>query len=124
MTHVEGPFWDAIRDHTIKLPQCTVCHRWQWYPTDAGADCAGGELVWVDAPTTGTLHTYTRVERAFLPDGQADVPFVVGFIDLEGVPGLRLVANVTDDDNLEIGMPVEATFPDGHLVFTKVLTTR
>jgi uncharacterized OB-fold protein len=71
--------------------------------------------------TTGTVHTATRVERAFLPGGQADVPYTVGFVELDGVDGVRLVANLTDDPPVAIGSRVRASFvPLGarrHLVF-------
>jgi uncharacterized OB-fold protein len=119
---IAAPFWDAIDHDEIKLPRCSVCGRWQWYPTAAGADCAGGELVWEVVAQRGRLHTYTRVERAFLPGGQADVPFVVGFVELDGVEGVRLVANVVDE-RVEVDMPVQATFVDHagrrHLVFER-----
>jgi hypothetical protein len=118
---VAAPFWEAIAHGEIRMPRCSSCGRWQWYPTEAGADCPNGELVWETVPKRGTLYTFTRVERAFLPSGQGDVPFVVGFIELDGVGGVRLVANVVDDEQLEIGMRVEAEFVevDGrhHLLF-------
>lgn len=95
---IAAPFWDAIASGSIRLPRCSACGRWQWYPTAAGPDCADAEFVWTEVAKTGTLHTFTRVQRAFLPGGQADVPFVVGFVELDGVDGVRLVANVADDD--------------------------
>src|SRR3982750_1727248 len=108
---IAAPFWDAIERDAIRLPRCSVCGAWQWYPTSVGADCAGGELVWETVAQNGTLHTFTRVERAFLPGGQGDVPFVVGFVELDGVDGVRLVSNVLDD-GVEADMRVQATFVD------------
>jgi uncharacterized OB-fold protein len=70
---------------------------------------------------TGTVHTATRVERAFLPGGQADVPYLVVFVELDGVDGVRLVANAPDDASVGIGDRVRASFVDlgarRHLVF-------
>jgi uncharacterized OB-fold protein len=118
---VAAPFWAAINDGHIELPRCTGCGRWQWYPDDAGADCPGESLRWETVASSGTVHTATRVERAFLPGGRDDVPFVVGFVELDGVDGVRLVANVVDDGTVAIGSRVEASFvPLGdrrHLVF-------
>ena len=88
------------------------CGRWQWYPDEAGPDCPGASLVWEPVATTGTLHTTTRVERAFLPGGQADVPYVVAFVELDGVEGVRLVANLADDSEVAIGDRVQAEFVD------------
>jgi uncharacterized OB-fold protein len=119
-TDLAAPFWDAVEQGEIRLPRCSVCQRWQWYPSAAGADCAGGELLWEPVAHTGTVHTFTRVERAFLPGGQADVPFVVGFVELDGVEGVRLVSNLVDDD-VRVGMRVGAEFLQHagrtHLIF-------
>lgn len=107
---VAAPFWTAIESHEIHLPRCTVCGRWQWYPTTTGADCPGGELDWQPVATTGTIHTMTRVERAFLPGGKDDVPFWVAFIELDGVEGVRLVGNLDPTDDPRIGDRVSAEF--------------
>jgi hypothetical protein len=118
---VAAPFWEGVNDGRIVLPRCSGCGRWQWYPDDAGADCEGASLVWEEVATTGTVHTATRVERAFLPGGQADVPYTVAFVELDGVDGVRLVANLDDGDAINIGDRVQATFPTlddrHHLVF-------
>ena len=118
---VSAPFWSAIEDDTIVLPRCSECRRWQWYPDEAGPDCPDATLLWEPVATTGTVHTVTRVERAFLPGGRDDVPFLVGFIELDDVEGVRLVANVVDDGSVAIGDRVQASFvPLGdrrHLVF-------
>ena len=77
---------------------------------------------WEEVATTGTVYTATRVERAFLPGGQADVPFTVAFVELDGVEGVRLVTNLAD--GVGIGDRVRADFVDHdghdghrHLVF-------
>ena len=93
---LSAPFWAAIEERRIVLPRCSVCGRWQWYPDEAGCDCPGATLRWEEVAPTGTVYTATRVERAFLPGGQADVPFTVAFIELDGVEGMRLVANLAD----------------------------
>jgi len=118
---VAAPFWEGIDDGRLVLPRCSNCGRWQWYPDDAGADCPDGTIVWEEVARTGTVHTATRVERAFLPGGQADVPYSVAFIELDGVDGVRLVANLDDEAGIAIGDRVQASFVDvgdrHHLVF-------
>jgi uncharacterized OB-fold protein len=106
-----APFWTAMNEERLVLPRCSVCGRWQWYPDDVGADCPGAELQWEPVSTSGTIHTMTRVERAFLPGGQNDVPFTVIFVELDGVDGPRLVANLAEDTEARIGDRVVATFP-------------
>jgi len=118
---IAAPFWAGIEDERVVLPRCDDCGRWVWYPDDAGAGRHDAPLRWETVATTGTVHTATRVERAFLPGGQADVPYTVGFVELDGVEGVRLVANLTDNPPVAIGSRVQASFvPLGsrrHLVF-------
>jgi uncharacterized OB-fold protein len=118
---ISAPFWAAIDEERLVLPRCSECGKWQWYPDEAGPDCPGASLVWEEVATTGPLHTAPRVERALLPGGQADVPYVVAFVELDGVEGVRLVTNLADDSEVAIGERVRAEFVDfgqrRHLVF-------
>ncbi len=118
---VAAPFWAGIEEGQLMLPRCSACGRWQWYPDEAGADCPGATLVWEGVATTGTVHTATRVERAFLPGGGADVPYVVAFVEIDGVDGVRLVANLAEGAEVSIGDRVRAEFVElgerHHLVF-------
>ncbi len=104
-----APFWAAISKGLLQLPKCSVCDAWQWYPDDSGTCCAGGVLLWTAVAGTGVVHTFTRVRRAFLPGGDDQVPFVVAFVELDGVPGVRLVSNV-DYADVAINDRVHVTF--------------
>jgi len=85
-----SPFWAAAERGRIALPACPVCGVFQWYPLP-GRPCGhAGPLEWRDLPGTGTIFTFTRVERAFLPSGGAP-PYTVVFVELDGAPGPRLV---------------------------------
>lgn len=105
-----APYWEAIERDRLALPRCSRCGAFQWYPDAAGPDCAGAEYEWVGVPTVGTVHTMTRVHRAFLPDAAASLPFTVALIELDDVNGVRLVANVDDDAGIAIGDRVGARF--------------
>ena len=108
-----APFWDAFTRNEIVLPRCSSCKRVQWYPDSTGPDCPGASFEWISVPTSGTVHSLTRVHRSFVPDGEQSLPFVVGFVELDGVDGARLVARFDDDERLRIGARVEARFTSG-----------
>jgi uncharacterized OB-fold protein len=105
------PFWDATADGHLRLPRCSACGQWQWYPDLAGADCAGAHLIWDDVEGTGIVYTFTVVRRSFLPDQRDVAPYTIILVELDGVEGLRLVANLADGIEPRIGMRVRATFP-------------
>jgi uncharacterized OB-fold protein len=106
------PFWDAVAQRELTLPRCSACGGWQWYPDEAGPHCAGAHLIWEPVAMTGRVHAMTTVRRAFLPDGRDEPPFVVALVELDGVEGVRLVANLADEPGLGIGSCVRAEFED------------
>jgi uncharacterized protein len=107
-----APFWDGAERQQLVLPRCSACGTFQWYPDAAGPDCAGARYDWVEVPRTGTVFTRTRVHRAFLPEAAGSLPFTVAFVELDGVDGVRLVGNLDDDADVQIGDRVEARFEE------------
>jgi len=107
------PFWEAFERDEIVLPRCSSCHRFEWYPDQTGPNCEGATYEWVAVATTGTVHSITRVHRPFLSCDAQAVPFAVGFVELDGVDGARLVSNFDESSGLvSIGDRVQATFVD------------
>ena len=104
------PFWDGINARQLRLPRCSICGRWQWYPEPSGTDCSGGQLIWHPVAHSGTLYSFSTVHRSFLPGGRDRVPYTVGMIDLDGVDGPRLVANLDDGHHWTVGDRVIAEF--------------
>ena len=104
------PFWGGVAEGQLRLPRCSTCQRWQWYPDEVGPCCPGADYQWVPVSGTGSLYTITTVRRPFLPDGDADAPYAVGLIELDDVPGARLVGNLDPDTSWTIGDRVRITF--------------
>lgn len=85
-----APFWAAAADGRLALPACPVCGRRQWYPV-AGQSCHPDRRAeWTDVAREGSIFTWTRVERAFLPSG-GNSPYTLALIDLDGAEGVRVV---------------------------------
>jgi hypothetical protein len=72
---------------------------------------AGAELTWHEVEGTGTVYTHTVVRRSFLPDQRDVAPFTIILVELDGVDGPRLVANLAAGVDPRIGMRVRPTFP-------------
>ena len=76
-----------------------------------------GELEWVDLPKTGRLYAFSAVLAGAPLGMEAEVPFVVGLVDLDGV-ALRLFGRIEGSpwNECRIGQPVAAetyAIPDG-----------
>lgn len=84
------PFWQAASEGRLVLPACPVCGAWQWYPLPGLACHPGATVEWRDVAREGSIFTFTRVERSFLPHG-GPPPFTVALVQLDGVAAIRLV---------------------------------
>ena len=95
----------------VRIPRCSSCDRWCWYPEVACPACRGG-LVWTATSGCATLFSWAVVWRAFLPAFTDIVPFVTALVALEEDPSVRLVTMIIDvsSELLVADMPVEAVF--------------
>lgn len=108
-----APFYEAAAAGELRIPQCTVCGTYVWYPK-AACPADGGALEWVAVSGRATLFTWAVVHRAFLPAFAEQVPFVTAVVALDEDPRVRIVTNVVDADpaSLVPDEPVEVVFCD------------
>lgn len=118
------PFWDACNEDRLIYQKCRNCGHAQFYPRSACVKCESADLEWVDAAPSGTVHSFTIVQRAPSPAFRGDVPYVLALIDLDD--GFRMMMNVIDGDpeDVAIGKPVRIVFEqrDGQKVPQAALT--
>ena len=62
----------------------------------------------------GSVWSFTVARHALIPELADSLPYVVAVVELEGAPGVRLVANVVDTEveDVHVGMPVEVVWED------------
>lgn len=103
-------YWEAIVRGRLQLRRCLRCGTHYALPLPTCPQC-GGEPATVEASGTGTLYTWVVVRHAFDERLAAEVPYVVGAIELtEGARVLGRVEGVEIDD-LAPDLPLVATFP-------------
>lgn len=105
-------FWTALADREIQLRKCTRCSTHYALPLPTCPEC-GGDPELVTAAGTGELYTWVVVRHAFGDHLAAEVPYVVGAVQLD--EGARLMARIENVPlpDLVPGMPLVATFPEG-----------
>lgn len=77
-----------------RMPACPYCG------SDGGDD--------VEAPGSGTVYSWVRVERALTTAMADQIPYCVATVDLDG--GARLQGRLEPHDAALIGLPVEARY--------------
>jgi uncharacterized OB-fold protein len=100
-------FFDALREGRFTTTRCPRDALWLWPPRVVCPTCHGADLPWVDLPRTGRLYAFSAVLAGAPMGMEDDVPFVVGLVDLDGVP-LRLFGRVVGRPwtDCRVGLPV------------------
>lgn len=108
---LEGPketrlsrFYDRLREGRLSTTRCPLDGELHWPPRTACPRCHNEELAWVDLPERGRIYAFSAVLGGAPLGLEADVPFAVGLVDLDGAP-LRLFGRIEGRPwtNLAIG---------------------
>ena len=106
------PFWEAARERRLVIRHCKACGTKHFMPRNGCPNCWSEDLEWVDASGRATVHTFSIVRRAPLPEFAANAPYVVAMVDLEEGP--RMYTNIVGAGALDvaIGDKVQVQFDD------------
>lgn len=108
------PFWLAAREHRLAVPRCAHCGTFRFPPGPFCHACQHQDVEQIEVPGTGTVYTYTVARHGVVPVLADYVPYVVGVIDLDDAPGIRMIANIVESDPaaVRIGSRVELVWDD------------
>ena len=94
MSEAWAAVWNAdLARGVLRVPRCTACATWNWYPLLSCRHCGNGEFAWVELAPRGQLHSWTRVHRRFTTWPIA-TPYLVGLVELADAPHLRLSCRI------------------------------
>lgn len=107
-----APHFQAAHDGQLVLQQCTACETFRHFPRGACPSCHATEDRWQPVRGAGTVYTYTVVHHTRDPFFAAMVPYAIALVELDDLPGVRLLGHVVDCDvhALHIGTPVIPVF--------------
>jgi uncharacterized OB-fold protein len=106
-------YWNAAKDHQLCLLRCQTCGHFVHFPRPICDNCQSTDLAPEEISGRGTLYTYCTVMQAGSPYFVDKVPYVIGVIDIEEEPGVRIPAGIEGfDSDLRCGMPMEVFFVD------------
>jgi uncharacterized OB-fold protein len=110
VTDQNRPFWESARAGRLTLQRCKNCGQWRYPPARHCYRCLSDEAEWAPVSGRGTVYSFVVFHQAFHPAFKEQVPYNVAVVEL--VEGPRLVSNIVDCRNEEIyvGMPVEAVY--------------
>ncbi|HEY8171909.1 MAG TPA: OB-fold domain-containing protein [Dehalococcoidia bacterium] len=106
------PFWEGCKRHELRLPYCTHCERFFFYPRKFCPRCFSWDIEWRTCSGRGTLYTFAIQYRpqmmGFTP------PYVTAIVQLEEGPRLmtNLVGVEPSPESIRCDMPVEVVWED------------
>jgi uncharacterized protein len=105
-------FWAGLRRGVCQIRRCRECNAKHWPPRFVCPRCQSFEIAWDPVPAIGTLYTWTVVAHQTTPG--MTPPYVVGLVELDEAPGVRLVGNVVNCDPaaLTVGHHLTGTFEE------------
>ncbi len=86
-------FYERLAEGRLSTTRCPKEGTLHWPPRTACPGCHTEELEWVDLPERGTIYAFSAVLAGAPLGMEADLPFAVGLVDLDGVP-LRLFGRI------------------------------
>lgn len=113
-------YYDHLRSHELRIPQCTSCERFTFPPQLMCPRCHGMDWEWTEVPRRGVVHTFTVV-HGFEPRAvpmfswpPEEYPIIVVVVELEGPGRPKIVTNLRDGDldDLAVGVAVDIEFHD------------
>ena len=110
ISNLNQPFWDGLREGQLRMQQCLSCELIWYPPGPLCPDCWSTEIEWTTLSGRGTVNSWVVFHQAYLKGFADDVPYNVTEVTLDEGP--RLMTNLVgiDNDQIEMGMPVEIVF--------------
>lgn len=105
-------FWEAAREHRLVIQRCARCRARQHPPAPVCHACRERDLGWEEVEPRGRVYTWTAVHKAWVPQLEGHLPYLVAVIELEA--GVRIVSNLVEiaTEDVRIGTRVEAVWDD------------
>lgn len=110
LTNLNRPYWDGLREGVLRMQRCSACSHLWYPPAPLCPECWSRDNEWVTLSGRGQVNSWVVFHQAYLPGYGDEVPFNVAEVTLDEGP--RLITNLVgiDNDDIEIGLPVEIVF--------------
>lgn len=107
-------FWAHCRNRELRFQTCADCGTPRHPPGPVCPSCRSLAVEWVEAPVEAELYSFTVVHYASHPAVKPNLPYVVGLVTFAGLPGVKLVSNITgcDPADVRIGMKLQFWWDD------------
>lgn len=115
LPHVQpwsAAFWDRTRQGKLLIQHCRSCDRYIFRPRKYCPHCWSDAIDWKTASGFGRIHSFTTAYAMVEPPFAPDLPYTIGFIDLD--EGVRMMSRIVETDlaRIDFGKRVEVVFEE------------
>jgi uncharacterized OB-fold protein len=96
ITRENAPFFDGLAEGRLTLQACGDCGRVRYPVAPVCPHCGGRELRWHELTGRGTVHSFVRYRKCYLPEFEVLMPYVVLCVELD--EGVRLFGRLADGE--------------------------
>ena len=104
------PFWEACREHKLRMQQCDACGHVRFPINHVCPRCLDQAFHWQALSGRGTVFAYVVFHQVYNQAFAQDVPYNVALVQLEEGP--RMYSNVVGVavDAVKVGDALEVSF--------------
>ncbi len=103
-----GGFFAAAANGTLAILHCARCGTVLHMPRAYCRTCRSFDAEWRTVTPRGTVYSYTVVTHQVHP--LFPVPYTLVLVELDALPGVRLVGHLDGRPQIAIGQAVQADF--------------
>lgn len=96
-------FWQGANEKKLRLKTCNDCQETHYHPRSHCPFCFGSNTEWIEAKGTGTIYSFSTMQRV-------ETPYTIAYVEL--AEGPRILTNIVNyaPQSLKIGDKVKLTF--------------
>lgn len=109
---LSAPFWNGLRNNRVMVQHCKTCGTWQHGPEWICHGCHAIDPEWDEVAPRARIYSWERVWHPVHACLTNHGPYLVVVVELDGVPGVRMLGNLLGDamEEVRIGAEVEGVF--------------
>jgi uncharacterized protein len=110
------PFFESLTRGRVSFPGCVTCGKFHWYPMYSCPHCGSDKIEWREIDGSASLYSWTTVHYPFPADPPKVLPYIVGLLEFNDAPGVRLITNLIDarPEQLFEDMPLVPVISQSH----------
>lgn len=105
----DAEFWAHCAEHRLCFQACADCGQVRHPPTPVCGNCRSLNIRWREAPSVGSLFSYSVARHPTLPMLRESLPYIIASVIFPALNDVRLITNLVDadPDAIAIGAEVE-----------------